>query len=51
VFEHILCASRASTGLCGGRRVTVVPTATAYTQAVGREDFFDRRKAPLRAGF
>jgi hypothetical protein len=41
-----VCASRASTVLCGGRRVTVevtvVPTATEYSQAVGREDFFDR---------
>ena len=39
-----VCASCASTGLCGGRRATVVPTATAYSQAVGREDFFDRRR-------
>ena len=35
-----MCASCASTGLCGGRRATVVPTATAYSQAVGRADFF-----------
>ena len=27
VLEHILCASGASTGLCGGQRATAVPTA------------------------
>jgi len=36
VLEHILCASRASTGLCGGRRVTVVPTATRTRKVVNR---------------
>jgi hypothetical protein len=29
--RFIMCSSAASTGLCGGRRVTAVPTATHFS--------------------
>ncbi len=45
-----MCVSSASTGLCGGRRATAVPTATAGLQSRLYANFCNQVLAGMSAG-